>query len=457
VAEALPYAWDRLRHGPWQDRLSPVVARMRTSAPIVAIVGLAAFLMSFNLSQPWVSNYEDNGLVFMSAALNDIRYGLGPAKGELLVDTATLNAQNPLGIPGVPASQEFHYLLTGPITPYVYANHPPLIGPTILLSLLVFGYHFWAVRLVPLLYSLGSVLLFYALVKRLFDRRVALGSTFLFVTYPMLAYFGRNVCFESPVLFWMLVLLYSYVRWHSEPRRRWRPGTRRRWLALMAVAVVFGTLYDWPMIFFAVILWVVDVIAERRLSGALALSTLLPACVTFVALIGQIYWAFGGTLHPLLDIFLLRSGSTGYGSGLDGMIAWLKRVIDQNTYGYGYWSLLAMPFAMVFAIQQARQEGLTLRIRLLAITCLCGLSNVLVFREGAFVHAYWQQYWLPFFALVIGWPAVTLAYHYFPNPRQRLGALALAGGTILLLNMIVIVGLYESKSHVFAPFFALAH
>ena len=42
-------------------------------------------------------------------------------------------------------------------------------------------------------------------------------------------------------------------------------------------------------------------------------------------------------------------------------------------------------------------------VRLIIMTFLFGLSNVLAFREGAFEHAYWQQYFLPFYAIIFAW------------------------------------------------------
>jgi 4-amino-4-deoxy-L-arabinose transferase-like glycosyltransferase len=415
--------------------------------PLIILLGLAFYLMSINFGQPWVSIHEDNGLVFMSSAINNMRFGLSYTKGETIVDTETLNADSPLSIPNVPASQEFSYLLTGPIHPYIYPNHPPLLSLTVTASLLTFGFHFWAVRLVPLAFSLGAIILFYFLVGYLFDYGVAAFSTFLLISFPMMAYFGRNVGFEAAVTFWLLVILMGYAHWK-------RTG-ERRWLAIIGFGVAIGTLYDWPMVFFAVILFAVDALPFRRINGRLALVTLVPAFVTSILVLAQDFWALNYTLAPLVSILTLRSGGTGYGEAHISIITWFTQVMSWNAEGYGSWSQFVLPLAALFVVAQASQEGASLRVRLILIMFLCGLSNVLAFREGAFIHAYWQQYFLPFYAVTIGWAAVEAARRLVSNYWLRWIPLCAAAVFILAANMPTIVSLYSSRSGVFVPLLSL--
>lgn len=411
--------------------------------PLLLILGLTLLLMTINFTQPWVSIHEDNGLAFTSAAINNLRYGLGPAKGLFLMDTEGLNATQNLSIPGVSASHEFYFLDHGATHPFIYPNHPPLLGWVVTASLVIFGFHFWAVRLVPLVFSLATIILLYFLMIRVFNLAMARLTAFLMGTFPMMAYFGRNVCFEALVLFFTITLLTGYVYWCKT--------SQRRWLFLMAFSVVLGLITDWPMFFFAFILFGVHWLAEKRCSLPLFVSTIVPAIVTFGAIFAEIAWALNGNLAPIKEIFLIRSGGTGYGEAPISIFTWFDQVVNWNAEGFGIWSQLLLPFAMLFVLFRFSKQGMSLQIRLVIMTLLFGVSNILAFREGAFEHAYWQQYLLPFYAIIFAWAFSYLIEKYIRNRYMQVVPYAVAGTLILALNLPTIVMLFSSRSGVFVP------
>ncbi len=70
----------------------------------------------------------------------------------------------------------------------------------------VFGMHFWIARLPIVIFSLGSILAFYFLVKRLTkDEPLALLSACLLAIMPLAVFFGRNIQPETPALFFLLL------------------------------------------------------------------------------------------------------------------------------------------------------------------------------------------------------------------------------------------------------------
>src|SRR5579875_1847386 len=264
---ALPRARNALENAPTRPaarvgrrRWRGIRQRIMRHLPFAGIFVLALYLITINVASPWQSMHEDNGTLNESIAVNHLRYGLGVTKGQDMLD---LEAKQSFGPAHVTEAQHFAYFRYGPTHPRVYGDHPPLLGLTIAGSFIIFGMHFWSERLVPIVYALLSLILFYRLVMQVFDIGVARLAAFLFATFPMFAYFGRNVSHESEVLFWALLLLHGYVRRHATGKKAA--------LAQMAVAVVLGGLYGWPMFYFAPILCAVDWLAERRLSRSLAL------------------------------------------------------------------------------------------------------------------------------------------------------------------------------------------
>jgi 4-amino-4-deoxy-L-arabinose transferase-like glycosyltransferase len=420
---------------------------LRSHVAFGLILVVALYLLSINISVPWQAIHEDDGNLYTSAAMSHIRYGLEFTKGQDFVDPGAKVGE--LVPPGITTrAQYFDYYLNGPYQPVVYGDHPPLLGLTIAGSLLLFGYHFWAVRLVPIAFTLLGLVLFYALVSHLFGLTIARVATAFYVAFPMFAYFGRNVDHEAPTLCCALAMLTGYVHW--------REDGRRRWVALMVVGTVVGGMYGWPLLYFAVIVFVVDWLALRRASGTLLWATVIPAAITFVLVLEQIVWARGGDLASLRDILLFRVGGGGV-QGNTSAIAWLDAVTKFNSEGFGAWSQLALPLAMLFVAGRASSEGWSTRVRLVAILGLFGLSHVVIFRNGSLYHAYWQFYFIPFYAVVLGWAAVELAHRVVTTPALRAAALVVLIIAAFSLNLSTIIGLYSSGNNPVVPVLDLWH
>ncbi|HEY7974379.1 MAG TPA: glycosyltransferase family 39 protein [Ktedonobacterales bacterium] len=397
----------RARRGWWQA--------LTQHAPFALLLLLAVFLLTINVATPWHSSHEDNGLVFESAAINHIRFGLGFTKGQDYFD-ATVNPPviTPSSIhpQGVSDAQEFQYLLTGPAHPELYGDHPALLGLTIAGSLLLFGYHFWAVRLVPILFTLGALLLFYRLTLLLFNRRVATFGALLFATFPIAAFYGRDVAHEAPTLCCEMGMTLCYVLW----RRGEREGRHDGWLAGLAACVALGGAYGWPMLFFAWILCALDTLVCRRVRWRLALTTAGVSTLVFALVITQIAWANNWSLTQLSALFFERSGGYGSGSGIVQGYFWLTSIMHHNFFDFGPWTWLALPAALVFLWRQFRREGLSPRIQVIALFGLGGLAHILIFRDGAYVHDYWQFYLIPFYGALLGWGGVALAQRLAAHP-----------------------------------------
>jgi 4-amino-4-deoxy-L-arabinose transferase-like glycosyltransferase len=408
--------------------------------PFVVVLIIACYFVTINISTPWQSIHEDNGTLNESIALNHLRFGLGVTKGQDLLD---IEAKQSFGPVDVTEQQHFAYFLSDQVHQKVYGDHPPLLGLTIAGTFLIFGQHFWAERLVPILYSLAGLLVFYVLICQFFDREIATYSAFCYATFPMFDYFGRNVSHEAPTLFWSLLLLLGYFRWRTD--------RRTCWLVLMAASTVIAGLYGWPLYYFAFILWCIDWWAEKRPCWRLALVTLLPALITFILVIAQLAWILDGNLLQLSEMFAHRTGGGAESDSAISTIDWLNQIMQWNIEGFGQWTQLALPIALAFVINRFQRERWSPRLRMIAILGTWGLSHILIFRNGAYVHAYWQFYLLPFYAITLAWCGVTLARHYLPAVTSRRGILIFASILILSLGLPSTLALYRTGYHAVLP------
>jgi len=78
----------------------------------------------------------------------------------------------------------------------------------------IFGISIGIARIVNILLSVGSILVFYLLIKELFEREdIALLSAFLAAINPLYVFFSHNVQVVNPGLLLMLLGCYYYIRW----------------------------------------------------------------------------------------------------------------------------------------------------------------------------------------------------------------------------------------------------
>ncbi|MBD3203678.1 phospholipid carrier-dependent glycosyltransferase [Candidatus Woesearchaeota archaeon] len=78
----------------------------------------------------------------------------------------------------------------------------------------MFGMKLKIARMISIFFSLGSVIFFYLIIKKLFDNNLmALLSAFLLTLNPLLVFFGRQVQLINPALFFCLGGVYFYLLW----------------------------------------------------------------------------------------------------------------------------------------------------------------------------------------------------------------------------------------------------
>lgn len=97
---------------------------------------------------------------------------------------------------------------------------------------------FW-LRLPPLVFSLASLLLAYAVAKRIFNRRVALLTCFLLTISPVHIWYSTEARPYAGMMFFLLLALIAFLRL-KEPEQL--SGKKRiAWLSVYLVSILLGT------------------------------------------------------------------------------------------------------------------------------------------------------------------------------------------------------------------------
>ncbi|MDI6869769.1 MAG: glycosyltransferase family 39 protein [Bacillota bacterium] len=99
-----------------------------------------------------------------------------------------------------------------------FVDKPPLSIWPMALSYRLFGFHDWATRGWHSLLAVGSVLLTYAIGRRLYSPKEAFWGGVVFATSFLMAYMGQVPQQDVPLLFFSLLSFWALLRWVAEGR-----------------------------------------------------------------------------------------------------------------------------------------------------------------------------------------------------------------------------------------------
>jgi hypothetical protein len=351
----------------------------------VAVLLLSAGLLGRGLAAPFTGWHEMNSAMYSQFARNHIQYGLAYTRGYCTWgDTAA-----------------------PPPAPQRYLNHPPLIALWTAVPLATLGDHEWAARLVPIAATLGSVALLMRIVGGLGGPLLGVLAGFSFATLPLTAYFGRMIDHVAPVQFFSLLMLHGYLEWSGT-----YPGrTRRRLGALEYVTAAFlGIGTGWAALLPAGLICGWHGLRVTRGSGEARLLPWLagaPSAALAVVVL-HILAGCGWDLGMLPALFAGRS--VGGSGGAQPLSAWLE---VQRLHFLRNFTLpgaaAAAACACLLAVRiSPRARALTSRLALrgdlaaaVGLTGLHGLLYVVLFKNAAWHHDYWQFFLGPFVAVAL--------------------------------------------------------
>ena len=337
---------------------------------LFALLFLAsAALLGLQIDEAFVGRHEGwNAAVYGVAARAHLEYGLGVSRLGVIVNGDSVP---PAGF-------------------IWYTNHPPLLPLVLAASFAVFGEREWAARLVPILFTLASLLLVWRIGVRLRGPAYGLLAAAIFALVPMNAFYGRMVNHEALVLAFVLAALHAYLRWRDREEARWFVLS----LAALALAMASG----WPGYYMAGFLAAFHLIAERgrRRDRRVLLYPLL-ALVSFGLFVLHVAWLRGGAgLEELAAQFLTRTSAhtADFTEAGAARFTWPGFVL---LWAVRAWKLFTLPVlaAILFELWDSVRErgGPAARARAVALLLLVfAVTHLLLFRQGAWVHEFWGSY-----------------------------------------------------------------
>jgi 4-amino-4-deoxy-L-arabinose transferase-like glycosyltransferase len=276
-------------------------------------------------------------------------------------------------------------------------DHPPLLPLALSVSFRLFGIHEWSARLVPVICSMGILLLVFLLAGKLATRRAASLAPFFLVLTPIYAYYSKLPDYFILASFFSLLTFVFYLRWTER-------GTWGCYLGIY-LSFVLGSLSDWVTYFVVPVILLHYLVFEYKRARNwwfVILFGLAPIAL-FAIHLGSAYLLGGeGVLKELLELFLFRSISAGSQQSRFAFTWW-----DFYAIGYIRSKLFLTPTILLLSIvgsitlvaglfkkESSRQHAFVLAL------FLFGLIHNLFFSNLAFIHDYVMLFHLlPFFII----------------------------------------------------------
>ncbi len=335
-------------------------------------LGVGAALLCVNIAEPWIGSYDANGALFSTAARNYLRYGLLATRGGQVANAGALT-------PG-----RFRF----------YAHHPPGISLLLAASFAVFGEAEWSARLVTVVFTLGAALCLFAIADDLGGPLPAFLATLAFCVQPMVSFYGRMPSQQPPGLFLGLLTVVFYLRW--------RKGGGAWAVVGMCCAVLVGLWFAWMVFVMPWLLLGSHLLADRK-----GWRSLVPVVVVAVAGFGSVVAHIAvleGGLGELLGALAHRLGSAAADRGVQeafGLWDFLRRQWLYAVTGFS-------PVAWLLVLGWIAGLGRGREWPLLTALAVFGLTNVVGFKQAAFVHIYYQFFLSPFVGLAAGFARAGL-------------------------------------------------
>ncbi len=363
---------------------------------VAVILGLTASVLTVNITRPWVGYHGGDGADFGIMARNYLRYGYGVAKLAPVTNAG----------PAQPG--KFRY----------YTHHPVILPVLISVSYRLFGVSEASARVVPIVFVLASLLIWYQILLMQWDWATAVVGLFFLAFTPMTLFYGQVIEHEPLTLFFVLLTLWCYLLWMKN-------GSVAAYTGLL-LSLFLGTQTGWPVYLIVPFLLLHNLTCGEMKSEKQWRVLVLPVVAVggFVIFLTHL-WIVGGT-ERLLEIYD-AFGQRSFLNRHPRTPALPIRVILNFAYAIYLFTpiplLLSCGWLILLGRKVSRREPLGTDVWPVLLLGF-GLLWLILFCRGA-VHAYHTFYLGPFVALSAA--LATLAMSHWASARKRGWAMAAIG------------------------------
>lgn len=289
----------------------------------------------------------------------------------------------------------------------------------------LWGVRDWVGRVVPILFSLGSLVYFYRLVSLRFGQQRALLSSFVFAILPLNVFFSRVPMPESGAMFFAIATVYHFTVYLDKETN-----------VQYALAVGFATLAFLSKLTNLYLLILLSALAVMRYRRRLWVNARF---LLFVLLTLALTAAYYGYVHATADIRLIpyQIGTDKWGN--------FNLLTSPVLYQVLVGRFRTIVFTDLGLVLLATGLFLPARDQLFRIWLLAALVYVVVVANGNLVHSYYQMPFIPAGAFFIG-SALDRIYASV-RLRPLAGVVYAALIALAITNLLPMYGMYAYPAY----------
>lgn len=339
------------------------------------LLAVLALVQSVHLTRPFLRAHESVGTEISKHARNHLKFGLSKTYG-LKLDVSG------------PSLEPY-----GDQRRYFYSNHPPLPALLMAGAFALAGVHEAVFRIVLILFSVASVVLFRRIAARLLPPPGDRAATVIFAALPMFAYYSIVTALQVTALTFILSAILFYLRWRDG-------GGKGDYLGLLA-SIALACSCAWCGYYVALVLAAAHVRAGLPRTRAV-LSLGFWNVAIFCLYLLHLWIASPPDLDPIRKLL-----SAGLDRATPADLSWFGYLLGE---GRKLALLMTVPALVLAAVGLGglRRATLTPNERLIAALCLLGLDEA-IFARLASQHEYFSYPLVVFVALAAGLGVVRIA------------------------------------------------
>ncbi|MBN1574581.1 MAG: glycosyltransferase family 39 protein [Deltaproteobacteria bacterium] len=374
----------------------------------IVLLGILLFGISlrlYEIDEPWIGAHDSSGATNGNAAAFFLEYGLGET-GPIIVKG--VNSADPLS---------FNY----------YINHPPLNQIITYGSYILFGKSEASTRIVPIIFSILSIILTYMIAVKIYGPGPSLLVVLFMAINPIESYYGRLPHMFVATKFFVLLTVYLYILWIRTRNRLYYP--------FIVLTLLLGLFTDWPAYFLPPALLLYHLLVEGKRGIAFPVILNFVAFLAFAAfMLAVMHYTDSYGLHELMRVyekseiakdfsFLSVFWKNGYYILLYYSVGWILLVL---AYFCDLLGMKLKPKSTADHRMTREQKGVLL------ILFIVGTLNIALFPKHSINHEHWMEFYSPFLALLGGFAG---SYLYSSGKWRR-------GLVIILVSLFAAQSLF---------------
>jgi len=348
---------------------------------IIVLIIFAAVILSIGINFPFASDHEGwNAGFYSNVARNHLTLGF----------SKTLFGNLQSVEPAVITPKDFS------------VDHPPLLGLLLYLSFALLGNKESSARMVPILFSIGSLILMYFFLLRFYAKKIAFISCVVMILMPIFAYYGHMAGHESIIIFSVIGVFYFYFLWVDT--------LKQKYLYTMLAFFVLGALTSWPAYFvvfpiiFHAFLWNKSEIVQKRI---LSLPFTAAAAFTVFFIHAKLLTEkpFFLQCRFLKNALWFRTGIMSKNNPY--YFTFIEFVNKEKNYFMELFGFLIIPFLAVWVAQLLGKIFLNRDLhaadKINILLWFYGLAPLFLLSCSAYYHDYYLFYLLPAVIFSVAW------------------------------------------------------